>query len=136
MNGDDMKGVLVVGLVVGALFLLFLPYMVASYRNHKNAGAILVLSLLLGWTLVGWTVAIVWALMADQEAPRYARGRGRSPGGFDPPPPPPPPVPMVATPALIHNACPHCASDVPIPLTLAGTPVACPYCRGVFTATR
>lgn len=30
-----------------------------------RAGAVVVLTLLLGWTFVGWVVAVVWALVDD-----------------------------------------------------------------------
>jgi len=39
----------------------FLPAIVAGMRSHHSAGAIFVLNLLLGWTLLGWVVALVWA---------------------------------------------------------------------------
>lgn len=66
-------------LVACVLFLLvitFLPWIVAMSRNHKNATPILVLSLLVGWSVIGFAVCLVWALMADQEASgrrRYKR---------------------------------------------------------------
>jgi hypothetical protein len=47
-------------LLVG-LFFYFLPFVVALMRGHKNATAIFVLNLLLGWTLIGWVIALVWA---------------------------------------------------------------------------
>jgi len=52
---------LVIILLAGALY--FLPTIVG--RSKHNAGAIFVLNLLLGWTLVGWVVALVWALTVE-----------------------------------------------------------------------
>jgi hypothetical protein len=52
---------------MGAMLLLFpilmyfFPAIVAGMRHHRNAGAITVLNLLLGWTLLGWVVSLVWA---------------------------------------------------------------------------
>lgn len=43
----------------------FLPATVASYRRKRNTGAILVLNLFLGWTLLGWVIAFVWAMTKD-----------------------------------------------------------------------
>ncbi len=43
----------------GALY--FLPSIIAYSRKHRNAGAITVLNLFLGWTLIGWIIAIVWS---------------------------------------------------------------------------
>jgi hypothetical protein len=38
-----------------------LPFCVAAWRHHPNAPAIGVLNTLLGWTVIGWIVALVWA---------------------------------------------------------------------------
>jgi hypothetical protein len=43
----------------------FLPTMIAAGRHKRNAGAIFVLNLFLGWTFIFWVVAMVWSLMAD-----------------------------------------------------------------------
>lgn len=48
-----------------ALALYFLPFLVATGRHKKNTGAIFVLNLFLGWTLVGWVVSLVWATTKD-----------------------------------------------------------------------
>jgi type VI secretion system protein VasI len=44
--------------------LYFLPSIVAYSRSHHQAGAICVLNLLLGWTVLGWIIAMVWAATA------------------------------------------------------------------------
>ena len=49
--------------VVGCLY--FLPAIVGS--NKRNYNAILILNLLLGWTLIGWVIALVWATCKDKE---------------------------------------------------------------------
>jgi hypothetical protein len=49
--------------IVIGLFIYFLPTYCG--RNKRNSGAIFALNLLLGWTLVGWVVALVWALSHD-----------------------------------------------------------------------
>ena len=41
--------------------LYFVPGIVAEHRAHHNKFAIGVLNVLLGWTLLGWAVALVWA---------------------------------------------------------------------------
>ena len=43
--------------------IYFIPSMVAFFRNHPNKIAILVLNIFLGWSLIGWVVALVWALI-------------------------------------------------------------------------
>jgi hypothetical protein len=63
-EGDVLK------LVLLALYLL--PGIIAALRRHRNANAIGVLNLLLGWTLLGWIAAFVWSLTADVK-PREQR---------------------------------------------------------------
>ena len=45
--------------------LYFLPAIIAFARSKRDSGAILVLNLLLGWTAIGWIIALVWALKED-----------------------------------------------------------------------
>jgi hypothetical protein len=45
--------------------LYFLPAIVAFARSKRDAGSILVLNFLLGWTAIGWVIALVWALKQD-----------------------------------------------------------------------
>jgi uncharacterized membrane protein YqaE (UPF0057 family) len=45
----------------------FLPWIVASLRKHRNAGAIALLNLFLGWTLLGWLAALIWSATANVE---------------------------------------------------------------------
>ena len=45
--------------------LYFLPTFVAAINKKRNSYAILLLNLLLGWTLIGWVVALVWAACKD-----------------------------------------------------------------------
>jgi hypothetical protein len=45
--------------------LYFLPAIIAFARSKRDSGAILVLNLLLGWTAIGWVIALVWALKED-----------------------------------------------------------------------
>jgi hypothetical protein len=52
-------GFIVLSLI--ALFLYFLPTIVANSRK-RQVGSIFVLNLFLGWTLLGWVVALVWAM--------------------------------------------------------------------------
>jgi len=45
--------------------LYFLPAIVAFARSKRDAASIFVLNLLLGWTAIGWVIALVWALRQD-----------------------------------------------------------------------
>jgi 4-amino-4-deoxy-L-arabinose transferase-like glycosyltransferase len=52
-------------LVVGCIAFYFLPSIVAASRHKRSENAIVATNLLLGWTLIGWIVALIWALTAD-----------------------------------------------------------------------
>ena len=43
----------------------FIPTIVAKVRHKENINAIFVLNLFLGWTIVGWVVALVWAVSKE-----------------------------------------------------------------------
>ncbi|MBV8207850.1 MAG: superinfection immunity protein [Acidobacteria bacterium] len=45
--------------------LYFLPAIVAFARGKGDALAILALNFFLGWTAIGWVIALIWALKAD-----------------------------------------------------------------------
>jgi Superinfection immunity protein/Short C-terminal domain len=57
-------------LVVGFL-AYFLPTIIASRRSHPNGNGIALLNIFLGWTFIGWLVALIWSVSAIQkkEAP-------------------------------------------------------------------
>lgn len=42
-----------------------LPATVAYWRGKKNFAAITIFNILLGWTFIGWVVALIWAAMHD-----------------------------------------------------------------------
>lgn len=44
--------------------LNFLPTMIALLRGHHNSFAIFLTNLLLGWTVVGWIIALIWSFTA------------------------------------------------------------------------
>jgi ABC-type sugar transport system permease subunit len=44
----------------------FLPFAIAFNKKRANAGAIFALNFFLGWTLIGWVLALVWALKDEQ----------------------------------------------------------------------
>ncbi len=53
-------------LIVSMMLLVYcLPAYVGLMRRHRQAAAITVLNLLLGWTFLGWCVAMVWAMTSD-----------------------------------------------------------------------
>lgn len=50
-------------LVVLIFVIYFLPTLIVFLRQHKNSLAIFLLNLLLGWTVLGWVVSLVWSVM-------------------------------------------------------------------------
>ncbi len=48
--------------------LICVVYFIPSFvgRKKRDAGAIMTLNLLLGWTFIGWVVALVWAMKYDE----------------------------------------------------------------------
>jgi len=57
MTGGMEAGVL-------ALLLMFLPTLIALIRGHDNTFAIFLTNLLLGWTVIGWIIALIWSFTA------------------------------------------------------------------------
>ena len=53
---------LVLLLIYFACIIIYLiPTLVASHRQHHNIGAIAVLNIFLGWTFLGWVIALAMA---------------------------------------------------------------------------
>ena len=53
-------------IICAAIFVLyFLPWMLASERHSRHELAIFWLTFFLGWTVIGWVIALVWACMDD-----------------------------------------------------------------------
>jgi hypothetical protein len=50
------------------LWFYFLPSINARERRHPNVGAIFVVNLFLGWTFLGWVVALAWSYTKVSEA--------------------------------------------------------------------
>lgn len=72
---DDVVAAFAIALVI--LLIYFLPTIIAWKK--RNGRAIFMLNFLLGWTLVGWIIALIWAFTIDppepiivQQAPQIA----------------------------------------------------------------
>ena len=53
--------------IILSLIIYFLPSIIAIFRSKSNTAAIVVLNLFLGWTFIGWLVALIWAVSKDRE---------------------------------------------------------------------
>jgi hypothetical protein len=49
--------------------LYFLPSIVALVRGKRDSVSVVLLNIFLGWTLVGWVIALVWAFKVDNPLP-------------------------------------------------------------------
>lgn len=65
-----MEQLFVVLVVLG---IYFLPAIIAASRHHRSADAIGILNLLLGWTVLGWVIALIWSATGDVEEPSAHR---------------------------------------------------------------
>ena len=54
-------------IIILSLISYFLPTVIAMLRGKSNTFAILLLNLFLGWTFIGWIVALVWSVTSDNK---------------------------------------------------------------------
>ena len=54
-------------LFIIAVGLYLLPSIIAIRAKRKNAAAIVVLNVFLGWTFLGWVGALIWSLVEDKQ---------------------------------------------------------------------
>jgi hypothetical protein len=52
-------------------FMYFLPSIIALARSKRDTLAIFLLNFFLGWSVIGWLVALIWA--AKNDVPAVAR---------------------------------------------------------------
>lgn len=115
--GDVAAGGAVLGM--GFLFLLFvvfvsigvyfIPSIIGFARHKTNAVAILALNFFLGWSLIGWVIALVWAL-ANEGPPQQVvvyHQAGPPPAA---PAQQPAPTAQNATRGLVN--CPGCGTAI------------------------
>lgn len=67
LQADDYFGTTISFWIVVGISFYFLPSIIALLRDHKNRAAIFVLDLFLGWSFIGWVVALVWSFTVAQE---------------------------------------------------------------------
>ncbi|ADR32426.1 Imm immunity to superinfection membrane protein [Escherichia phage vB_EcoM_VR7] len=65
-----IAGTFVLG--AGSLFLAalayFLPWIIALLRGTRSNVGIFFINLLFGWTMIGWVIALIWALVAERKS--------------------------------------------------------------------
>lgn len=55
-----------VALALVLALLYFVPTLIAWRRRHHQLGPIVLVNLLLGWSVIGWFFALVWACTATR----------------------------------------------------------------------
>jgi hypothetical protein len=68
-----MNLVIAIALAMVGATIYCLPMMIAAWRKHHRRHAIAIVDFSLGWTLIGWIVALAWSLSTVQ---RERRRRG------------------------------------------------------------
>ena len=56
--------------VIIILALYFVPVIIACCREHHNVGSIAIINVFLGWTFIGWVVALAMACSRVQPTSR------------------------------------------------------------------
>lgn len=55
---DFITGIITLG-------LFFLPTIWAYKTNHPSKSSIFFINFFLGWTIIGWIIAVIWANKSD-----------------------------------------------------------------------
>ena len=95
------------------LFIYFLPLVIAEARNHDALYFIFGINLILGWTIIGWLIALVWAFTTPHPEAVVT-----------------PPIPPAAGDDETHEEripCPFCAEKI-----LAAAKV-CKHCHAALS---
>lgn len=89
---DPGGGVVVVAWICAVItFAYMLPWAIAATRGRSNQGTIGLINLLLGWSFVGWVIALVMACQSHSPVlavpvAGYAVPQGGAPAGWYPSP--------------------------------------------------
>lgn len=66
-----MSGVLGFIIIIASIVAYWAPTIVAASRHVPNRGSVIVINLFLGWTVIGWVIALA---MACRSKPAVAAG--------------------------------------------------------------
>ncbi len=63
---------IMIGMICFGAFVYLVPTMIAVMRGHANTGPIVIVNIILGWTMIGWVVALAWAFSNQDSGNRIA----------------------------------------------------------------
>jgi hypothetical protein len=52
--------------VISVFGVYFMPIIIALLRGRHRAGSVAMVNVFLGWTVIGWLLALVWASSSDK----------------------------------------------------------------------
>jgi hypothetical protein len=81
---------LLLAFIIGGLVVYILPTIIALVKKKQNTAAIALVNLLLGWSFIGWVVALVWAVTVDPPTAAPVKAVA---------------APVAPAPALLCSAC-------------------------------
>ena len=111
-NGSAIAtAVIAVVMFIFSLALYLLPGFIATARDLPNQGSVWVINIFLGWTFIGWVVALAMAVAGNRPSTQFP-----PPAAYGPPAPA-----KVAT-----KKCPDCAE------TVLSDAKVCKYCGHHF----
>lgn len=90
----------------GGIACYFLPTIIGAARHKANLVGIFLVNFFLGWSVIGWVVALVWAVSTER-VDQYRAPQAWTPQPAGPMPPPPPP------PQARSRFCPNCGGEEP-----------------------
>ena len=64
---SNSTGFAVIIVIMGFIATYFLPTIIALILHKRNTLAIFLLDLFLGWSLIGWVIALVWAVAKEKD---------------------------------------------------------------------
>lgn len=102
-----------IAFVPASIALYFAPTIVASLRKHPNRTSLFVLNLFLGWTLIGWVGALVWAYSAKPQVTANVVPTTQDPTSLMEPAADTKKCPFCAELVRLEAIkCKHCGSDI------------------------